>query len=164
MRRLLKFLHTLGAIGMMGALASLLVLYTFLPTPDVLAEYVRMRQAMGAVAEWVLLPSLGIVLISGLLSMAWTDGFHSAGWAWAKLATGVLMFEGTLFAVQGPLQRGAEQATQALAGELDPAQIALTMSSESGSIWIILGVAAANVVLGVWRPKFGRKRPARAAT
>ena len=40
-------------------------------------------------------------------------------WAWAKLALGVVMFEGTLFAVQGPMQREAELARGAmLAGAL----------------------------------------------
>ncbi|MGB5494333.1 MAG: hypothetical protein WBM97_07630, partial [Sedimenticolaceae bacterium] len=86
MRPLLKFLHTMGAIGMIGAMASLLILLTFTPEPSSLNEYARIRMAMGGIAEWLLLPSLGLALFSGLWSMGYTASFHNAGWVWAKLA------------------------------------------------------------------------------
>ncbi|MGB5202462.1 MAG: hypothetical protein WBN68_19320 [Sedimenticolaceae bacterium] len=156
MRPLLKFLHTMGAIGMIGAMASLLILLTFTPEPSSLNEYARIRMAMGGIAEWLLLPSLGLALFSGLWSMGYTASFHNAGWVWAKLALGVVMFEGTLLAVQGPAQREAELSARALAGELDPAELGGAMAAEWGSLWVVLGVATANVVLGVWRPKFSR--------
>lgn len=158
MRRLLKFLHTMGAIGMMGAMATMLVLLAFTPEPSSLTEYARMRIAIGGVAEWLLLPSLGLVLASGLWSMAFTTGFHNAGWAWVKLAMGVLMFEGTLVSVQGPLQREAALSASALAGELDAAGLGTAMREEWLSLWVILGLATINVILGVWRPKFSRSK------
>ena len=120
MRRTLKFLHTLGAIGLTGALAAQIVLLSRLPAPGSLAEYAALRGAMGALAEWILLPSLGITLVSGLLAMSMTHAFHNAGWAWLKLALGVSMFEGTLITVQGPAQKEAELSARALAGDLDP--------------------------------------------
>lgn len=160
MRRLLKFLHTMGAIGMIGAMAALIVLLSFTPEPSSLAEYARMRMAMGGIAEWLLLPSLGLALVSGLWSMAFTPAFHNAGWVWVKLALGVLMFEGTLMAVQGPAQKEAALSASALAGELDPALLGAAMQAEWASLWVIIGVATANVVLGVWRPKFTRPKQA----
>ena len=59
---------------------------------------------MGAVATWIFLPALALTLLSGLLAMALNRAYLNAGWAWVKLATGVLMFEGGLVYVQGPMR------------------------------------------------------------
>jgi len=158
MRKSLKFLHTMGAIGFAGALFVQLIMLANMPAVESLEAYAAARIQMGLVAKWVLFPSLAAVLVSGLLSMAWTDAFHGAGWVWMKLALGVSVFEGTLIAIQGPARRGAERAAQALAGEIDPELLATTLSAEYKSTLVILGVAVANVVLGVWRPKFTRRR------
>jgi hypothetical protein len=62
-RRAMKFMHVIGAIGQMGAMACLLVLLSFVPAPTSLSEYSLMRGAMGGIATWIFLPSLGLVLI-----------------------------------------------------------------------------------------------------
>jgi len=53
MRRLMKFMHTMGAIGLMGAMACLLVLLSFTPAPASLSQYALMRAAMGGIATWI---------------------------------------------------------------------------------------------------------------
>jgi hypothetical protein len=153
MRRLMKFLHTMGAIGLMGAMASLIVLLGFAPAPTSLNEYALMAAATGAIATWIFLPSLALTLIAGLLAIAVNRAFHSAGWAWAKLATGVLIFEGGLTAILGPLQQEADLSARALAGEVDIATLATSLAGERTSLWVMLAVATANVVLGIWRPR-----------
>ncbi len=163
MRRLLKFLHTMGAIGMMGAMAALLVTLSFTPEPTSLPEYASIRAAMGGIAERLFLPSMAVVLVSGLVSMAVTPAFHNSGWVWMKLATGIITFEGSLLAVQGPMQREAALSARALAGEIDVGALASSMQAEWGSLWVLLFVAAVNVVLGVWRPKFSRAKKAETA-
>jgi hypothetical protein len=155
-RRLLKFLHTMGAAGVLGAMASLVVMLALAPAPAALPGYAAIRGAMGAVATWVFLPSLAVTLLSGLLAMALNRGYLNAGWAWVKLATGVLMFEGGLVYVQGPMRREAEQSAQALAGLLDPTALAASLEGERGTLWVLLAVATANVVLGIWRPRILR--------
>ncbi|MEE4204332.1 MAG: hypothetical protein V2I45_11930 [Halieaceae bacterium] len=156
-RHVLKFLHTLGAIGMLGAMACLLAALTLIvdPTED-LQTYAAQRDIMNAIAGWILLPSLGITIVSGLFSMAVVKGYHNAGWAWMKLATGVVMFEGTLLAVQGPIEAEAAKVQQALNGGVDVMALAMTVSAEWSSLWVLGAVAIANVALGVWRPRFGR--------
>eukprot|EP01035_Chromulina_nebulosa_P057022 gene57022-78136_t len=94
MRWLLKFLHTLGAIALMGGMACLLVLLAWLPEPAQLANYTLLRGAMGTIATWIVLPGLGLTLVAGLLAMAATRAFQNARWALVKLATGILIFEG----------------------------------------------------------------------
>lgn len=156
MRRLLKFLHTMGSAGLLGAMASLVVMLSLAPAPSALAGYTATRGAMGAVATWIFLPALAVTLMSGLLAMALNRAFLNAGWAWVKLATGVLMFEGGLVYVQGPMKQEAEQSARALTGLVDPAVLAVSLAGERGTLWVLLAVATANVALGIWRPRILR--------
>lgn len=156
MRRLLKFLHTMGSIGFLGAIASLLVLMSVLPAPSDLAAYAQVRGAMGAIATWLFLPSLALTLLAGLLAIGFNRGYHDAGWAWVKLLTGVLVFEGSFVGILGPMQEEAEQSARALAGRADPATLAGSLGAETGTLWVLAAVATANVVLGVWRPRLSR--------
>lgn len=156
MRRLLKFLHTMGAIGLMGAMACLLVLLSFAPAPTSLAEYALMRGAMAGVALYIFLPSLALTLVAGLLAMAANRGFHNAGWAWLKLATGILVFEWGFIAVQGGMEQEAELSARALAAGINSGTLGAALDAERGSLWVLLAVAAANVALGVWRPRLSR--------
>ena len=156
MRRLLKFLHIMGAIGLMGAMASLLVLLGVAPPRTALAGYAAVRGAMGAIATWIFLPSLGLSLIAGLLAIAVNRAFHDAGWAWVKLLSGVLLFEGGLQGIQGPMRDEAAQSAAALAGHVDPATLAGSLGTERATLWVLLAVATVNVVLGIWRPRLIR--------
>jgi uncharacterized membrane protein len=157
MRRLVKFLHTIGAIGMMGAMASFLVLLSFLPEPSSLAEYARIRLAMAGISNWIFLPSLVLTLISGLLAIAVTRAYQDVGWVWVKLASGISVFEGGLTAVHGAMGREAALSTQALSQGIDPAKLGASLDSEWGVLWVMMAVSAANVAFGVWRPRFRRK-------
>ena len=154
MRRALKFLHTIGAAGLLGAMAALLVLSFCAPPATSLAPYAAVRGAMGAVSTWMFLPSLGLSIMAGLLAVAFNRAFHNAGWAWAKLVSGVLLFEGGLQGIQGPMQNEAERSAVALAGHGDGA--ALASGTERATLWVLLAVAVVNVVLGIWRPKLTR--------
>jgi hypothetical protein len=162
-RKALKFLHTMGSIGLAGALATQLVLLAQLPEPSALAEYAALRNAVEAVSEWILLSSLGITLVSGLFSMAMTRAYQQAGWAWLKLALGVSMFEGTLITVQAPAQREAALVAEVLAGSADLGALGAELNAEWNCTWVVLTIAVVNVLVGVWRPKFIRRRDARRA-
>ncbi len=153
MRRLLKFLHTMGAIGLMGAMASLVVVLSVGPAPTSLAGQAAQMGAMARIATWVFFPSLVLTLLAGLLAIAATPGYHDAGWVWVKAATGLLIFEGGFTAVLGPIQEAGRASASALAGHLDPATVARSFSAERNTLWVLLAVALANVALGVWRPR-----------
>src|ERR1700753_2522020 len=140
MRRLMKFLHTMGAIGLMGAMACLIVLLGFVPTPASLPEYTLMTSAMSGVVTWVFFPSLALTLIAGLLAIAVNRAYHNAGWAWAKLATGIIIFEWGFTAVLGPIQEEAEQSARVLAGSADVATLAMSLDAQRNSLWVLLVV------------------------
>ncbi|MDX2266398.1 MAG: hypothetical protein NW215_15665 [Hyphomicrobiales bacterium] len=158
MKRFLKFAHTLGAVGLMGAAACLLVLLRFLPDPSALAEYAQMRAGMAAVSKWVFMPSLTLTLLAGLLSMAATKGFQDAGWVLIKLATGVLVFEMGLVGVDGPMGKEAALAAEALKGNAGAGKLGASLGSEATTLWLLMGVSVANVALGVWRPRLLRRQ------
>lgn len=146
----------MGAIGLIGAMVSLLVLSSVSPPPTSLAGYAAVRSAMSTVSSWIFLPSLGLSLMAGLLAIAFNRAYQNAGWAWVKLITGLSLFEGGLQGIQGPMQTEAEQSAGALAGHVDPAALAASIGSERAVLWVLLAVATTNVILGIWRPKLSR--------
>jgi hypothetical protein len=155
MRRLIKFLHTMGAIGFMGSLACLLILAGLAPPPGSLSGYALIRSAMGEIAAWIVLPSLVLTLVPGLLAIAVNRAFHNAGWAWLKAGTGILIFAGGLHAL-APIQDEARLSAEALAGGQDPATLSGISRGEISTLWVLLAVSTANVVLGIWRPRLSR--------
>lgn len=161
LRRFLKFLHTLGAIGLMGAMASLFVMLCCIPSPSAsLPAYAAVRGAMGAVATWIFLPSLGLTLVAGLFAIAFNNAFQNAGWAWLKLVSGVVIFEAGFTAIQGPMQNEAALSASALVGQVDPSMLGRSLGAERASLLVLFMVATANVVLGIWRPRLSRGQKA----
>ncbi len=150
MRRLFKFLHTLGAIGLMGAMACFLAALILWPSVTDAAAQGAVVNALAAIATWILVPAMGLTLIAGLLAIAVTPAFHEAGWVWIKAATGISIFEGSFLYVAGPVQ---EAARSFAAHHVDAADLARTFSSERTALCVLLTVAVVNVALGVWRPK-----------
>ncbi len=157
--RLLKGLHELGAIGVMGALGACLVLLIAAP-PDSLAGYAAIRRGMDAIARWMLVPSLAIVLISGLLSIAANRAYMDAGWAWIKALLGIAMFEGTLLNIQATGRKVMELSEAAVAsGQPDAAALAPLLRTEWLGLWTMFALSFVNVLLGVWRPRLRRPKP-----
>jgi hypothetical protein len=139
-------------MGLMGSVASLIALMNFSPPTPSLAGYALMRGAMAEIATWVFFPSFALTLVAGMLAIAVNRAFHDAGWAWMKLATGILVFAGC-FQVLGSIQDEAKRSASALAGQLDAERVTGSFGEE-GALWILLAVSTANVMLGVWRPRF----------
>ncbi len=158
-RRILKILHELGAIGLTGALASHMILLATAPD-DSLADYAIVRRNIEAISGWLLVPSLAIALVSGLLAMAVSSPFQNAGWVWAKAILGLPMLEGTLATIDSTAQHAAALSAQAAAGDADPALLSEMLAREWQALWIIMALAIAQTVLGVWRPRRRRRRSA----
>jgi hypothetical protein len=157
MGKFLKTLHEIGAVGVLGSLAACLVLAATAPTGSLVA-YAAVRQGMAAIMHWLLVPSLAVVLVSGLLAIALNRAFHNAGWAWVKALLGIGMFEGTLLTVGAGARRAADLSALAATGVGDPAQLAQVIRSEWGGLWVLLTLSIVNILLAVWRPRLGRRR------
>lgn len=158
MRRFLKFAHEIGSVGLMGAvLAHMVLSYRAEGLPAV--EHAAMRQAILAIADYLLVPSLLLVLFSGLVAMALHRGFHNAGWAWVKLATTAVILEGTLLGVTAPATTAAEVAAELAAGDTtNLAMMSDIVRHERGGLWVILFLSVVNIAFAVWRPRLRRRR------
>ncbi|NJK88777.1 MAG: hypothetical protein HC923_04845 [Myxococcales bacterium] len=157
MKRTLKFLHEIGTVGVMGAVSVMLILSSFgkgLPIED----HAILREVIRLTSRLLLIPSLLIVLASGLIAMAVHKPYHNAGWVWAKLVTTPLVLEATLIAIDGPAQIAAKLSAKAAAGDA-AAMTALekVLRHEQGGLWVALFLYTANVALGVYRPKKRRR-------
>lgn len=156
-RKLLKLLHEVGAVGVMGALAAYIVLVATAPQ-DSLVEYAAVRRGIAALTQWLLLPSLVLVLISGLLAIAATRAYMDQGWPWLKALSTFAMFEGTLLTVNASARKAAEiSAMAATAGEASPELLAPILRTEWIGLWAILALSFGNILVAVWRPRLKRR-------
>ncbi len=154
--RLLKALHEIGAVGVMGSFAACIVLVATAPKEPLIA-YAAARQGIAMITQWLLVPSLAIVLISGLLAIAATDAYKDAAWAWLKALLGLSVFEGTLVTVRASARQAAELSALAVAGHPDAVQLAQVLRTEWGGLWLLMALSVANIVLAVWRPRLFRR-------
>ncbi len=117
MRKALKFFHTLASCGLIGALLGYMLVLVYAPH-DTPAKFADMRQTIGVLCNYLLLPSLGIALITGLLSMAVHRPFQEKRWAWMKALLGLSMFESTLAIIQSKANYAAVVAAKMASGEV----------------------------------------------
>lgn len=144
-------------MGLAGGLAAWMLALSAAPEITSLAEYAALRHSLALVSKWLLMPSMVVALCSGLLAMAVHYPYINAPWVWAKAVTGVALFEAMLGGIDAPAQRAAKASARAAAGEIDAATLAGLVSNEWGAWWAILAICVANVVLAIWRPRFGMK-------
>ena len=157
MRQTMKFFHTLSSCGLIGALAGYAIVLLYAPA-DTPATYADMRQTISALCNYLLLPSLGVALVTGLLSMAVHPPFQEKRWAWVKALLGIGMFEATLAIIQSKATTAAIVSRKIADGTAEPGALASALSTEWSSLAAIMTISIANIVLGVWRPRLAKKR------
>ncbi|MEQ8601673.1 MAG: DUF2269 family protein [Marivibrio sp.] len=147
MRQFIKILHTIASCGLIGGLAAYMILLIAMPqgTPQ---AYADLRGVIADISNWLLLPSLGIALVSGLLSMAVHKPYMDKRWVWVKAALGILMFKSVLTVVGAKADYAAAMADRILAGEASRAALDQALAYEWEALWTIMALSVANVVLG----------------
>ncbi len=161
-RKTVKILHSVAAAGLIGGLAAYMVLLVAAPQGTAEA-YAALRESIDVVSDYVLMPSLGLALVSGLLSMVVHPPFLDRGWVWIKALLGILMFKGVLTIVSAKADYAARKAAEIAAGTAPPDALDQLLALEWGTLWGVMAISVANVVLGVWRPRFMTSAPARSA-
>ncbi len=157
MRKAIKILHTLSSAGLIGGLSAYMILLIAAPQ-DSAAAYADLRSAIQAVTNYVLIPSLAVAVITGLLSMAVHRPFQDKGWVWVKLLLGLPLFEGTLVHIAGKA-REAEIVARQVADGASPDLLDAAIAREWGGLGVIFALCVAQVVLGIWRPRFTWRYP-----
>ena len=157
MRQTMKFFHTLSSCGLIGALTGYAIVLLYAPA-DTSATYADMRQTISALCNDLLLPSLGVALVTGLLSMAVHPPFQEKRWAWVKALLGIGMFEATLAIIQSKATTAAIVSRKIADGTAEPGALASALSTVWSSLAALMTISIANIVLGVWRPRLAKKR------
>ena len=145
----------------MGGVAAQMVLANMGPGLSP-AEHAILRQVIWRLAQWVTGPSLALVLLSGVLAMAFHRAFQNAQWVMVKVLMTPLLLEGSFLAILSPA-RGAARLTQAIAdGRLEVVdKLDRLLVRERWGLWVMVVLFTAQIVLGVWRPKLADRRPSR---
>lgn len=157
-RKLVKILHSLAALAYGGGIAAYLFVLLAAPEATDISQHLTLRTSLAFVSKWLIVPGMVVAVISGLIAMMVHYPFMEQPWVWAKALSGLLIFEATLASIEAPARRAKVAAERAAAGEVDGAELAALIQDEWTALWILLGLAVANVVLGIWRPRF-RRRP-----
>lgn len=153
MRQLMKFLHTWSSAGVIGALFAYMLVLVRTPQATAL-QYADMRVTIEAICNVILIPSLGVSLVTGLLSMAVHRPYQEKTWAWIKALLGIGMFEATFAISQSKAHYAAELARKIAEGEPKTEMLELALRSEWTTLWALMAISVANIALGVWRPRF----------
>ena len=147
LRRVAKFLHEVASIGFGGGLAVCLLI-NLTAKRALHEEFLAARHVYASIAQYIVIPSMVIVVASGLIALAATRGFMDSGWAWVKALLGLSVFEATLVTV-GSSRHDVELALAAS----DPGVLDALLRSERNTLILLIAVTIVNVVLAVWRPR-----------
>ena len=142
-----KALHDIASIAFGGGLVACLVI-NLIASRMSISEFAASRQVFAAIAQYVLIPAVAVVALSGLVAMMATRGYQDAGWAWVKAVLGISVLVAT-FRVVGSSTTSSELAAVAA----DPGALAVLLRSERNMLWLLIALCVVNVVLAVWRPK-----------
>jgi hypothetical protein len=157
-RKAVKIIHSLASCGLVGGLGAYMIVLLWAPqgTP---AQFADMRQTIAALCNYVLVPSLGVALVTGLVAMIVQRSFQNMRWVWAKAVLGLAMFEATLAITQSKAVAAADAARRVAEGAETAEALNAAISAEWFSLTLVMALSLAQVVLGVWRPAM-RKRSA----
>ncbi len=151
-----KAIHDIASIAFGGGLVACLVI-NLTASRASSVEFATARHLFSAISQYVLIPSMAVIVVSGLIAMMATRGYQDAGWAWVKAVLGISVFVATVRVVgggnsQSELAAAATGATGAT-GATDPAVIDALLRGERNMLWVLIVLCVVNVVLAVWRPK-----------
>ncbi len=156
-RTLLRLLHLLGGVGFAGALAAQLAIASV--AADTPPRLLAARDIALSVSSNVVLPALGLMVLSGLLLLALRPALIEQRWLIGKLLIGIAVCGIALVQVHGAARQARALAVQALTSPTDAtaAALATVLRSERLGVWSALALAVAAVSLAVWRPRLGQR-------
>jgi Predicted integral membrane protein (DUF2269) len=153
--RLIKLVHILSVIGFVGGLAASMVVADVADSapPTALAA---LRMAIAAVGETLVVPSLVMLVLTGMLLVVARPHLVSARWIWAKAVLSVAIAGIALAVVQPAVTRAAVLAAEAALGSPALQAMGRAFSAEQigGAVNLLLALVA--IALALWRPRLGQ--------
>lgn len=155
MRHALRWLHLIAVAGFMGAVAASLLIAARADSMSPTA-FAAARQLIESVGNYLALPSLTVLVVSGMLLVAVRPIWMEARWVWTKALIGALI--GALFLVwlQPALHQAAvlSGSTLALAPSFEALQASVQIGWTYSALVLVLSLVAS--VIAVWRPRLGQ--------
>jgi len=163
MRNALRWLHLLAVGGFMGAVAAALLIAARAESMSPTA-FASSRELINIVGSYLALPSLTVLIVSGMLLVAAHPAWMEARWVWAKAFLGALVGALFLVWVQPAFYRAAALASGALgsAPSFDDLQAAIQTGATVGAAVLVLALLASTIA--VWKPRLGKRGPENAAS
>ena len=156
MKPLLKWLHVASAAGFVGVLASMLLLsLTADDSSD--SAFAVARRAIQTLGESLGLPSLVLLMLTGMLLTMKQPALVEARWLWAKALLGLLVSGLVLVMVQPGVMRAAALAEMVLQGSMSVRTLEAAIRMERIGVAISVALALLAIGLAVWRPRLGRR-------
>jgi Predicted integral membrane protein (DUF2269) len=154
MIHLLKLLHLASVAVFSGALAVSLVIADDAEIASA-AGVAAVRRSIVTVGDVVVIPSLIVLLLTGMLLVVGRPMLIHARWVWAKAALGTVVGGVALFVVLPAARRAASAAADGVLGApaLDLMQGA--MRSELFGSALALGLVLLAAWIAVRRPRLG---------
>jgi hypothetical protein len=155
--RLVKLLHYLGLVGIAGGIVvSLLLVDTIDATSP--SGAASMRTAIGLIASAVVVPSLVVLLLTGMLLVVARPHLIGARWVWAKAALGLTLGGVVLLALQPAVLAAAAMARDGALGERAIGSLQDVVAREHTAAIAALAIIVISMIVAIWRPRFGRRR------
>jgi uncharacterized membrane protein len=155
---LMKVLHLASVAAFGGAL-----LVTLFLADDVKqvqpGGFAAVRQAIASIGETIVLPSLIVLLLTGILLLVARPMLIGARWVWAKAAIGLAIGALAIFVVQPATRIAAAIATEAAIGTPGLVPLQRALDAEQFGVSVNLALLLAAVTLAVWRPRLGAATP-----
>ena len=157
-KNLIKRLHYASLVGLAGGIVVSLVLADTndATSPSAAAS---MHAAIALICSALIVPSMVVMLLTGMLLVVAQPRLIGARWVWAKAVLGVVTGAVTLRALQPAVIAAASMSATGALGEAAPGPLANVVAIESAAAWWTLGLVLVALVVAVWRPRFGPPAP-----
>lgn len=153
-RNLLKLLHYFSLAGLGGGIVVILVLLDTIDATSP-AAVAGMHAAIALVCGGLVVPSLVVLLLTGMLLVVARPHLISARWVWAKAFVGLIVAVTILAGFQPLVNALASMASTGALGT-PPGPLASTVETERWAAYLTLANVVAAMVIAVWRPRLGQ--------
>ncbi len=154
MRQLLKVLHLLSVIGFVGTLAVALLMGAAAASA-MPASALPVREAIADACTHLALPSLIVMVLTGMLLILTSPALIEARWLWAKALLAVAIGAVTLGFFLPAVDLAAAAARDGSFGA--PSFEALRHAYDAEWIygWAAMALSVLAIAIAVWRPRIG---------
>jgi hypothetical protein len=158
-KNLLKLLHFAGLVGLGGGLVIALVLVDTVDATSPAAT-AAMHAAIALICAGVIVPSLVVVVLTGMFLVVARPALIGARWVWVKALLGVAVVVAVLGYLQPAMLAAASMATAGALGDSALGPLPAVVAAELGAAWWTRALVVVAGVVAVGRPRLGAGRAA----